>query len=150
MGKLLGIAVRSGKRAEMQVLDRAHVSLINGVDNDFRGKPGARQVTVLTRESWEAACNEAHCDLPWFSRRANLLVEGVSLAHSQGQVLKIGDVKLVINLETDPCARMGELSLELERALALNWRGGVCCRVLEEGSIAVGSLVELVDGVEKI
>lgn len=145
MGRLLGIAIRSRKRAEMQLLDSARVSLAKGVDDDFRGKPSQRQVTVLARESWEAACSEARCDLPWHSRRANLLVEGLNLAQSQGKVLKIGDVRLRITMETDPCERMAELSANLKRALALDWRGGVCCQVITEGSITVDSLVELLD-----
>lgn len=145
MGRLLGIAIRARKRAEMQLLDTAQVSLAKGVDDDFRGKPGQRQVTVLARESWEAACSEAQCALLWHSRRANLLVEGLDLTRSQGKVLKIGDARLRITMETDPCERMAELSANLKRALALDWRGGVCCQVITEGSIAVGSLVELLD-----
>ena len=48
MGRLEGIARRDRKRAPMQTLDRAHISTETGVAKDFRGKPGDRQVTVIS------------------------------------------------------------------------------------------------------
>ena len=56
MGVLTGIAWREKKRAKMQTLDRAQVTLERGVGNDSRGKPGQRQVTVLSARAWRDAC----------------------------------------------------------------------------------------------
>lgn len=145
MAQLIGIAKRAKKRAEMQLLDSAQVSLEKGVGDDFRGKPGKRQVTVIAREGWQAACDDLEVKLPWSARRANLLVEGLDLKESQGCVLKIGDVKLLITKETDPCERMEEVHEGLFAALAVDWRGGVCCRVLQAGQINLGDRVELID-----
>ena len=53
MGRLVGIARRDKKRAEMEILDDAEISEQTGVANDFRGKPGKRQVTVIsTTVTW--------------------------------------------------------------------------------------------------
>lgn len=145
MAQLLGVAKRAKKRAEMQLMQNASVTLDKGVADDFRGKPGKRQVTVLTREGWQAACDAARVELPWTTRRANLLIEGLDLRQSQGRVLKIGDVRLLITKETDPCERMEEASQGLFEALAVDWRGGVCCRVLQAGDINVGDKVELIN-----
>ena len=92
--KLLGIATRSAKRAPMEACSEAEVDPNTGVARDFRGKPGRRQVTVLARESWEAACAEVQEGLPWTLRRANLYVEGVNLKDSTGKTLLIGEVEL--------------------------------------------------------
>lgn len=146
MAQLLGIAIRAKKRAEMQLLQSAQVSLEKGVANDFRGKPGKRQVTVLTQEGWQAACAEADVDLPWTERRANLLIAGLDLEDSAGAVIRIGAVKLLITRETDPCQRMEETQPGLYQAMAKAWRGGVCCQVLEAGQIVVGDEVELISG----
>lgn len=146
MAKLLGIATRAKKRAEMQLLQAAGVSLANGVANDSRGKPGKRQVTVLTQEGWQAACVEAGVELSWVERRANLLIEGLDLQQSAGCILKIGKLQLLITRETDPCQRMEETHSGLPDAMAKAWRGGVCCQVLEAGHIAVGDEIEMING----
>lgn len=145
MAKLLGIATHAEKRGKLEQLQSAPVTLEKGIAHDFRGKPGKRQVTVLTLEGWQAACADAGVELDWTERRANLLVEGLDLQSSAGQVLKIGGAKLLITKETDPCERMEEVRCGLYQALLPEWRGGVCCQVVEAGQIHVGDVVELMD-----
>jgi MOSC domain-containing protein YiiM len=143
MGTLAGIARRDGKRGEMQELDSAEVTTETGVANDFRGRPGKRQVTVLAAEAWGRACADVGRELPWVTRRANLLVEGVELPQTAGAVIVIGDLRLEVVLETDPCSRMDEQCPGLREALVPDWRGGVCCRVLSSGRIAIGDEVRI-------
>ena len=146
MAKLLGIAWRAAKRAPMQVEDQASVGVDTGVAADFRGRPGARQVTVMAVEDWRQACADAGADLPWHARRANLVVEGLKLANTRGRKLRIGEqVALEITGELDPCGRMDEAHGGLRRALTPDWRGGVTCRVLVGGPIAAGDPVALED-----
>jgi MOSC domain-containing protein YiiM len=146
-GRLLAIAVRSHPRGAMLELPRAEITIHHGVHDDFRGKPGARQVTVLCKEAWDAACQVVGRELPWTVRRANLLIDGIVLAETTGHFLKIGTVVLQITGETDPCARMEEQVPGLRQALAPEWRGGVCCRVVQGGCVERRDLVTL--GVEK-
>ncbi len=146
MGTLLGMAVRARKRGPMHALTQANVTMTHGVAQDFRGRPGDRQVTVLTREGWQAACQEIAADLPWLTRRANLYIEGLNLHESVGQQLQIGTMQLLITRETDPCNRMQEAHNNLFEALAKEWRGGVCCRVIQDGLIHVGDRVEIING----
>ena len=145
MGRLIGIATRKKKRAPMELLNHACVTLGQGVANDFRGKPSKRQVTVLAKEGWEAACAVSGTIFDWTVRRANLYIEGVNLRESEGRVLEIGNLRLLVTRETDPCERMGEVSEALEKALLEDWRGGVCCRVIQAGEISLGDAVELKD-----
>lgn len=144
-GKVLGIARRSASRAPMEELAAADVSVEAGVEGDLRGGPGDRQVTVLTRESWDAACAELGGDLPWTTRRANVLIEGLRVEGRLGATVRIGEAELSITGETDPCARMEEQRAGLRRALASDWRGGVTCRVARGGAIRVGDPAELVE-----
>ncbi len=143
MAALRGIAWREGKRAPMRTPDRAAVLVESGVAADSRGRPGSRQVTVLTSAGWDAACAEVRAELPWHTRRANLLVEGLDLAGTTGQRLRIGKLVLQVTGELEPCSRMDEAHHGLRQALAPDWRGGVTCRVLEGGEIAVGDSVIL-------
>lgn len=143
-GRVLGIARRHQKRGPMEALEAAAVSPAAGVDGDTRGKPGARQVTVLSASAWLEACSLANTDQPWLARRANVLVDGLDLRRSQGSVLLLGDdIQLVITGELEPCARMDEASPGLRLALAGDWRGGVTCRVQRGGVLVVGSAARL-------
>ncbi len=144
MPRLLAIAIRPAPRAPMELLTEAPVTLEHGVASDSRGKPGKRQVTVVAREGWAAACRDVGADVPWTGRRANFLIEGVPLAHTAGRVLRIGAVELEITGETTPCHRMEEAHTGLEAALQADWRAGVTCRVRKPGTVRVGDPVELV------
>ena len=88
-------------------------------------------------------CAELGKDLPWTTRRANLLVDGIALPQAAGDVIEIGDVKLKVELETDPCSRMEEQFAGLKQALTPDWRGGVCCTVLSGGTVAIGDSVSI-------
>ena len=138
--RLLAIAVRRRSRGAMQELAAAAVTREGGVADDFRGRSGRRQVTVLSLESWQAACREAgNPKLPWTTRRANLLVTGVDLA--KAGVLRIGEVELEVTGETAPCERMDEAFAGLRAALQPAWRGGVTCRVRQPGALRPGAPV---------
>ena len=142
-GRVLELARRAATRAPMEVLDEASVTVDGGLSGDIRGKLKGRQVTVLSRESWDAACRELGRELPWTTRRANILIEGLDLADTAGRTLRFGDLKLAITGETDPCQRMDEQAEGLREALLPDWRGGVTCTVTQAGSVGVGDGVEL-------
>lgn len=141
--RLLGIAVKPRLLQPMQLIDAGELSLQAGLVGDSRGKPGPRQVTLLSLTAWHAACNEIGVILPWTERRANLLVGDLPLYQSAGSRIVIGDAVLEICGETDPCERMKAAHPGLFGALAPNWRGGVCCRVLRGGVISLEMEVEL-------
>ena len=141
VGTVLAIARREKSRAPMQELEAAEITEDAGLAGDFRGRPGDRQVTVLSRESWEAACGRLGRDVAWTTRRANVLVSGIELESTTGRELRIGEVRLEITGETDPCSRMDEQEPGLRTALEPAWRGGVTCRVRAGGTIRRGDEV---------
>ena len=125
----------------MNQFDSIDITRSGGCVGDFRGRPGERQVTVLAREDWETACSVLGRQLHWTARRANLLIEGIDLAETTGARLQLNDVVLEVTGETDPCGRMEEIAPGLFAALQADWRGGVCCRVIQGGSVRVGDQV---------
>lgn len=144
MIELCGIAIRKRPRALMLPLERGRVSPERGVEGDCRGKPGRRQLTLLSLQSWQRACAELGQDIPWLTRRANFLVSGIEFgAHDVGKTIRFGELVLHITRETDPCKRMDEAVPGLRAALEPSWRGGVCCRVIAGGDVAVGLRGEL-------
>jgi MOSC domain-containing protein YiiM len=143
MGRLVGIARREVKRAAMETLESAEISEQFGVAKDSRGKPGKRQVTVISADAWAAACEDLGQQIPWTTRRANLLVEDVTLPQRTGDVIEIGGVRLLVTMEVDPCSRMEEQFDGLKAALTPDWRGGVACSVLKGGSVRLGDIVSV-------
>ena len=145
MGRLAGIARREKKYAPMESLEAAEISVDRGVANDSRGKPGKRQVTLLSLAAWQAACAEVGSDAPWTTRRSNLLIEGMELPRETGRILAIGDVRLRTTVEVDPCSRMDEQVPGLTEALRPEWRGGIGCEVITGGTVSVGDDVRVVE-----
>ncbi len=143
MGTLLAIGTKDYSRGPMKQHERAVISQANGVEDDFRGSNSGRNVVVLTREGWDAACRELGQSLDWTARRANLFVEGVNLTGQTGVRLRIGEVVLEVTGECDPCERMESAASGLCAALEPDWRAGVTCVVVSEGTIAPGDVVAL-------
>ena len=144
-GRLIGIARKAEVGAEPEIISQARVSGEAGVEGDFRGRTeNLRKVTVIAREDWDAACRELGRELPWTTRRANLLVEGIDLPQRIGARFAVGSLVLEVIEETAPCSRMERAAAGLRAALKPDWRGGVCCNVVEPGDIAIGAPVELV------
>lgn len=143
---LTGIAIRSYQRAPMQVLRQCQISPEAGLAGDSRGKPGSRQVSILSEESWAAACKDLGQELHWSERRANLLIRGYEFTSEDvGRILQIGTVRLRLSRETMPCRRMEEVCQGLSGALTPQWRGGICARVIEGGQIQIGDEIQLFD-----
>lgn len=143
MGRLAGIARRDAKRAPMETLEAADITVESGVASDSRGRPGQRQVTLLSADDWALACAEVGRQAPWTTRRANLLIEGVDLPREPNRLIAIGDALLETTVEIAPCSRMDEQVPGLTRALEPDRRGGVGCRVVEGGTIRVGDAVRV-------
>jgi MOSC domain-containing protein YiiM len=143
-GTVLGIARRDVKRGPMLSLEQVEISKSAGVTGDTRGKPGLRQVTVLSASAWLEACAIAATDLPWLARRANLLIDGLDLRNTRGAVILLGDdIELLVTGELDPCARMDAAAPVLRLALTDDWRGGVTCRVQSGGLLTVGATARM-------
>ena len=67
----------------------------------------------------------------------------MELPRAKGGVLRVGPVRLELTSQTYPCVRMDEARQGLLEALAKDWRGGVTCRVVAGGRIALGDAVEV-------
>ena len=151
MASLQGIGYKVVKGGSMLETSNALVTTTTGVAQDVFGKPSKRQVTVFSAQQWQQACDELNIELPWTTRRANLLVEGLEFGPQYiGKVLHIGDLQLHITGETDPCKKMEMAQPGLEAALTPNWRGGVTCRVLNDANINIGDSVRITEQLELI
>ena len=133
----------------METVDRAELIEGQGVAGDFRGtrkagSTGQNGVVLIEAGDWAAALEDCGADVPWYERRANLLVEQLDVPQQPGTRLRIGqEVLIEITQECAPCERMEGLHEGLRAALSPDWRAGARARVLRGGAVAVGDAIRI-------
>ena len=144
-GVLTSIWVKRARRGPMDPVPRVAVRAGAGiVGNADQG--GRRQVTIMDQDTWNRVSQDAGGDVAPVTRRANLLVAGLSLAESRGRTLRIGECRIRIFGETRPCNQMEEARPGLQKAMAGPWRGGAFGEILDDGTIALGMPVQWESG----
>lgn len=145
IGVVRGIAVKTARRAPLREIAEAEAVEGGGITEDLPVSP-KRGITLLDLSAWRETCREIGEDLPWTTRRANVLVEGADLQSLIGKTVRLGGVEIAVGGETDPCSRMREFHPDLEERLKPQCRGGVYGRVVRGGVFRVGdSLVAVSD-----
>ena len=124
MGRLVAVHLRPSARTPVRAVREAQAVAGQGLKGDHAGG-GNRQVSIIEREKWDAACNEVGRRLPSSTRRANLVVEGISLADAVGGRIRLGEVLIDVISELRPCKLMDDAAPGLQDALSPDYRGGV-------------------------
>jgi MOSC domain-containing protein YiiM len=126
----------------MRLLEEARARPNGGLVEDI---PVSRQrgMTLLSRAAWQEAIDELGVELPWQTRRANVLIDDLPLATLIGKTLRLGEVVLEIHAETEPCQMMDQQYPGLRRVLESHCRAGVYGQVLVGGCVRIGDLVEI-------
>ena len=125
----------------MDAVGEATLVVDKGIDGSV-GRSRRRQITLLERERWDDFMAAFGARVDPSARRANVLLSGITLPHTRGRVLRIGDTRVQIGGELTPCERMDEVIPGLQSVMRTEWRGGVFAQVLDGGEIAVGDAVE--------
>jgi len=126
----------------MREVQQALAEVDGGLEGDVPQKSPERGITFISIEQWREVMAEMGLDLPWYTRRANVLVEGMDLAGLVGRTVRVGQSVLVEILgESEPCGLMTQIQPGLREALTPQCRGGVYGRVRTGGTIAVGDVI---------
>mgnify|MGYP006290094075 CR=1 FL=1 len=146
-GRIEAIFVTSEAGAPMRSVDAVDAVTEQGLAGDryqhdagtFSGKPSPKQqVTLIEWEAIEAVRRDYGLELEPAKTRRNLLTRGLALNHLVGATFRVGDAVFEGLELCEPCGHMEGLSGVEGARKALVHRGGLRCRVVEGGRIAVG------------
>ncbi len=142
-GTLEQILLRPQRKMLMRAVTEAGVAPGQGLAGDrFSGRAASkRQVTLFQAENLAVLTSVLHRDHidPALLRR-NLWVRGINLHALSGRRFYIGEVLLEGAAQCHPCSRM-EQALGPGGFNAMRGIGGLCARVLSEGTVRVGDSV---------
>jgi len=145
-GMLEWIGVRPERKGDMKELERVVAIKGYGLAGDHRtGKtPGSgRQVTVISSEFIaQIQYFTGLSELPPGLLRRNLVVSGINLNALRHQRFEIGSALFETNALCHPCSRM-EQALGKGGVAAMLGHGGLCCKIIRGGEIALGNAVEV-------
>ncbi|GAB7090710.1 hypothetical protein JCM18237_09810 [Halorubrum luteum] len=104
-------------------------------------------VTLVAAEALDAVREVTGVDVSDGRHRRNVVVRGFgeTMDALLGVTLTIGDARLRPTRRRPPCAHVEKLADEEGLASALSGRGGLCCTVLEPGTVAVGDVARIVE-----
>jgi len=142
MGTIVGLALKSKKRAPLELVDTMAVTEDGIVGNVEQTE--IRRITLISEEQWAEVQREMSTEIAWETRRSNILVRGLYLPNTVGQTLKIGGITLKINGETKPCELMNTYCEGLMECLISEMRGGVYGSVVAGGNIALNDTISVV------
>ncbi len=143
VGAVLGIALRYQDKGKMREVTEVSGVENGGLEGDLASRPD-RGVTLIASKQWKQAIKELGVDLPWYTRRANILIDSDGLGGLIGKRIRIGEIELKVNDETRPCELMDRLEPGLKDVLKPDCRGGVNGRIVKAGRVRVGDEVRII------
>lgn len=143
-GTLEWIGLRPQPRGPMIETQQVSAIARKGLEGDHRVEksPGSgRQVTLISTEFIrQIAYFLGREDIDPALLRRNLVVSGINLNALRHQRFAIGDARFEAAALCHPCSRM-ETALGKGGVAAMLGHGGLCCRVLQSGTITSGDKV---------
>ena len=154
-GRVVNIFIAPEAGAPMQAVEAARAVPGKGLEGDryFDGKgsfsrwPGPhREMTLIAEEGLAAMEEETGIAFPAAASRRNVLVRGIPLNDLVDQTFQVGDVQLRGIRLAQPCKYLARITEEAVLPGLVD-RGGLRARILTEGTIRVGDVVEEVERV---
>lgn len=141
-GTVEWIGLRPARDVPMQAVQRIQASTGGGLEGDrYKGGSGKRGLTLIQAEHLPVIATLAGLDaVQAATLRRNVVVRGIPLIALKERRFRIGSVVLEGTEPCDPCSRM-EDALGAGGYNAMRGHGGLCARIVEGGSFAVGDAV---------
>lgn len=149
VGRVEWIGLRPGRALPMRVVKAATAITAKGLHGDrYAGASGKRGVTLIQAEHLPVIGSLSGNDfVPPGLLRRNVVVSGIPVIALKGRRFRIGPVLLEGIDACEPCSQM-EGALGVGGYNAMRGHGGLCARILEGGTFALGDAVHPLPGHE--
>lgn len=145
-GRVELITIRPERRSTPLIVDEVLAVAQIGLEGDhYASKEGKRQVTLIAQEHLNAAASmlgKGQID-PLLTRR-NIVISGVNLLALKGKQFQLGEAILEYTGECHPCSRMEE-NYGTGGYNAMRGHGGITCKILKTGRVALGDPLKVVE-----
>lgn len=141
-GAVEWIGVRPARDVPMVAAERVQAKASAGLTGDrYQGGSGKRGLTLIQAEHLPVIAALAGLEaVSAATLRRNVVVSGIALIALKQRRFCIGDVVLEGTDPCDPCSRM-ETALGAGGYNAMRGHGGLCARIIQGGTFAVGDAV---------
>lgn len=140
MARVSNIFIAVERRKAMQPVEEALAVTDRGLQGCLHGRPGSRRQVLLM----DIETLSEFALLPG-TIRENITTSGLNPAELRpGQRLYAGEAMLEVTIPCEPCDRMDEIRMGLQKELEN--RRGILCRVIEGGRIRRGDAIEILSG----
>ena len=145
-GTVRWIGLRPARDVPMRVVEAAEAVAGKGLVGDrYTSGSGKRGITLIQAEHLPAIAALAGLDhIEPATLRRNVVVSGLPVIALKGRRFRIGSALFEGTESADPCSRM-EAALGPGGYNAMRGHGGLCARILEDGTFRVGDAVVWVD-----
>lgn len=145
-GRVTWLGVRPAMRQPMLSLERVEALVDLGLEGDHRCSktPGsARQVTIISAEHLQLVAHYLGRSAfdPALVRR-NIVIADINLNALRYRRFYVGAALLEATAVCHPCSRMNQ-TLGDGGLAAMTGYGGLCCKIISGGTVAVGDEVRL-------
>jgi MOSC domain-containing protein YiiM len=140
IGYVSHLFIANQHREPMKSVDEATVIADRGFADCIHARAGSKRQVLLVGEETLAQFNLNPGIL-----RENITTVGLNTSDlRRGEQISIGETVLEVTIPCEPCYRMDEIRVGLQREL--KDKRGVLCRVVHGGRISRGDKIELVAG----
>jgi MOSC domain-containing protein YiiM len=139
MAQVSNVFIAVERRKAMKPVDFALAVTDRGLEGCVHGRAGSRRQVLLV----DIETLGEFGLLPGMIRE-NITTAGLNMAELRpGQRLCVGEAVLEVTLPCEPCSRMDEIRMGLQKELEN--RRGMLCRVIEGGKISRGDAIEILE-----
>jgi MOSC domain-containing protein YiiM len=140
--RVVWIGLAPAKKADLVAVETAFARVDGGFDGEHHGnrEKKTRQATFIAEDALAHAARVLGREVTPSMTRRNVVLSGVDPMIYDGRRFRIGGAVFEGTGPCDPCQRM-EQNLGTGGKKALEGRGGLTARVVEDGEIRVGDRV---------
>jgi MOSC domain-containing protein YiiM len=145
MAEIISIHIVRKRNTAAESCNHVTVRSNFGIVGDYRSeKFQIGQITLIEAETIDAISRKLGYGVPAGSSSRQVMVKGMKLNELIGRNLRIGQILVRVESKCNPCKKM-EKKIGPGAKNAMDDKGGIRCRIIEDGALHVGDKITVED-----